>query len=409
MILFLLACDTGAVDLVDATYDTGPVAEAPGGGGGGDDDDDDDDDDDEDEDDERWDCSDLFNQSRLPVYEIEIDEGDWHYLEQQWKTSDGTKDYVPIQELRVDGEEVPDAMMRLKGNSSCCWYGDKMQFVVAFNEVNEDARFHGLRKVAFDSPFYEPTVLKNRLANWFLHEVGLPGACTNNALMYVNDEYYGIYAHMEELDREFLERHFGDENADGDLWKYGYVLDNHEDEEVDTSRIEEFWSSYAPADTAPMGEPSEWLSEWAAEAVLPDGDGYWCCGHNYYLYDHPERGFLWIPWDKDGTFDWVSYDSDPFYLWYPDYTPHMAYMLAEPEYYQAFAEEMMRQVGFYGSEEMMAALAEMQEQTYEWGLADPYRYYDDTYYEYYMDNLPIYVEARRGFLDYAVPRELESL
>lgn len=30
---------------------------------------------------------------------------------------------------------------------------------------------------------------------------------------------------------------------------------------------------------------------------------------------------------------------------------------------------------------MTLALAEMQAQTYDWGLADPYRHDDDSYYE----------------------------
>lgn len=345
-------------------------------------------------------CSDLFDQETLAVYDMTIDEGDWHRLETEWRTSDGTKDYFPITLLTVNDEVIPDAQIRLKGNNGCCWVGDKMQFVVAFNEVDEDARVHGLRKIALDSPYYEPTVLKNRLANWYLLRAGLPGACTNSALLYVNGDFFGLYAHMEELDHEFLERNFGKDDADGDLWKYGTVLDNHEDEVVDYSRISDFWATYDPAITTTMGNPDQWITEWAAEAILPDGDGYWCCGHNYYLYDHPDRGFLWVPWDKDGTFDWVADPTmDPTALWYPSVTPHMAYLLADPEWEARYEARIADLVPLYGGEEMVAALAQMVEQTEPWGSIDPYRYYDDASYAYYLANLQSYVVARRAYLD----------
>ena len=348
---------------------------------------------------EEFGCSTLFAQDRLPVYDLAVDEGDWHSLERQWRTADGTKAYIPITELRIDGQIVPDAMIRLKGNNGCCWVGEKMQFVVAFNEVNEDARVEGLRKVAFDAPYYEPTVLKNRLANWLLHRAGLAGSCTNNAEMRVNGQHYGIYAHMEELDREFLERNFGKDAADGDLWKYGYVLDNHEGEEVDTSRIEKLWSSYDPDSFTPLGETDQWMREWAAEAVLPDGDGYWCCGHNYSVYDHPDRGFLWLPWDKDGTFDWVAYDTPPDTIYYPSATPHMVGLLQQDEARRRYVEHIAEISQLYGSEEMLAAYDAMREQTEVLGTDDPLRYYDDATYLASLENLRAFLPARRGYLD----------
>ena len=37
----------------------------------------------------------------------------------------------------------------------------------------------------------------------------------------------------------------------------------------------------------------EALLEWAAEAMLADADGYWIGHWNYFIYDHPTRGWLW--------------------------------------------------------------------------------------------------------------------
>jgi hypothetical protein len=396
VILLFVACGPGPIELggVDAGGDSaGTSSPLPGDTDGGKDDDE------EEEEEEPFGCSTLFAQERLPVYELTVEDGDWRHLEREWRTSDGTKDYVPITELKLDGEVVPDAMIRLKGNNGCCWVGDKMQFVISFNEVDPDARVEGQRKIALDAPYYEPTVLKNRLANWFLLRAGLAGDCTNNAELHVNGEYFGLYAHMEELNRDFLERNFGKDNDGGDLWKYGTVLDKHQDDEVDTTRIETFWSSYDPDNFMPLGDPDEWLREWAAEALLPDGDGYWCCGHNYYLYDHPERGFLWVPWDKDGTFDWVPYDLAPDAVYYPTSVPHMAAMLARDELHARYVEHVVELTELYGSDEMLAAYAEMRAQTEARGLAEPHRYYDNETYVLMLDSLANFVPARRSYLD----------
>jgi hypothetical protein len=394
ILLLLIACPPGGgfgIRSVEGEDTSGAQgASLPGGGGGKDE---------PEKPDEDFGCSTLFAQDRLPLYEVTIDEDDWQHLEREWRTLDGTKDYVPIGELKIDGEVVPEAMIRLKGNNGCCWVGEKMQFVVAFNEVDEDSRVEGMRKVAFDAPYYDPSVLRNRLANWFLHRGGLAGTCTNNAELRVNGEYQGLYAHMEELDHEFLERNFGKTNADGDLWKYGYILDNHEDEDVDSSRMELFWSSYDPSAFTQLGESDQWLREWAAEAVLPDGDGYWCCGHNYYLYDHPERGFLWVPWDKDGTFDWVAYDLAPDTIYYPANTPHLVALLGREDDYARYLEHVAELTELYGSDEMLSAYVDMRAQTESLGLVDPLRYYDDDTYLASLDSLGDYLGDRRRYLD----------
>ena len=43
--------------------------------------------------------------------------------------------------------------------------------------------------------------------------------------------------------------------------------------------------------------------------MLPVHDNYWSDGWNYYLYDHPTRGFLFIPNDID--MPWHDDESQP--------------------------------------------------------------------------------------------------
>jgi hypothetical protein len=89
-----------------------------------------------------WGCADLYDPSYLPAYELEIGSAEWARLRADFTA--GRKDYHEVT-LTLDGERVP-AQIRLKGNFDFSWFGDKLQFVISFNEVDPDARFHGLRK-----------------------------------------------------------------------------------------------------------------------------------------------------------------------------------------------------------------------------------------------------------------------
>ena len=52
----------------------------------------------------------------------------------------------------------------------------------------------------------------------------------------------------------------------------------------------------------------------AAETVALADDNFSTGGLNYYLYDHPKRGFEVLPWDFDTIFLAVA-DADPFEFW----------------------------------------------------------------------------------------------
>lgn len=253
-------------------------------------------------------CSDLYDPLVVQEFSIDITDAEWTALEADYAS--GSKRYHPVV-LHYGDEQVDDAMIRLKGNPSFSWFDDKMQFVIAFNEVDPAGRFHGQRKISLDASWYEPTMVRDRVAWQVMRRQGeLPFACTNAATLAVNGEYYGVYTSIEYFDHEWLERSFGDDDATGTLWKYGYDPVSNA-EASDGSAIAAMNATTNTETLATLGDLDEWVTEFAAEAVLGDDDGYWCCNHNYYLYEHPTRGILFIPWDFDDDFDVQGYDADP--------------------------------------------------------------------------------------------------
>lgn len=197
------------------------------------------------------------------------------------------------------GNESAEVMVRLKGNWS--FRCDKKQFVISFNEVNPDGRFHGLRKIMLDAPWYDPSLLAERLGFSFMRRSGNYSSCSNSARLMFNGQYYGAYTSSERIDKEYLQRHFSDADAEGNLYEGGVELKTNETKN-DKTRRDALFAAKDVAAIAALADLDEAVKEWAALAMLPDPDSYWAGVEiNYYLYDHPSRGFVWLPVDMDLT------------------------------------------------------------------------------------------------------------
>ncbi|MFZ5479988.1 MAG: CotH kinase family protein [Myxococcota bacterium] len=347
---------------------------------------------------EDTDCSDLYDPSELMAFEVEISDEEWAALEADY--ANGVKEYHPVV-FRWRDEVVPDAMIRLKGNPNFSWHTDKMQFVIAFNEANPDGRFHGQRKISLDASWYEPTGVRDRVSWAVMNRSGqLPTLCTNSATLTINGAYYGLYTNIEYLDHEWLERNFGDDDATGTLWKYGHdPVANAEN--ADGSAIERLWRTTDPDELATLGDVDEWMAEWAAEIVLGDDDGYWCCDHNYYLYEHPTRGILFVPWDMDDNFDVQAYDVDPVDGYYAGLfqQPQFHAVVEDPVWGPRFVDKVAELNAAMDPALALADVDAFEAQIAEALETDPHR---STGWEEHlgaMERMRAWIPARHAFLE----------
>lgn len=272
-------------------------------------------------------CSDLFDPAKLADYAVDISADEWAKMDYEFHNRAALEaagvdynTYHPIV-LHYGGETVTDAKIRLKGQSSwkhaILYDGDKakMQFVISFEEVNPAAKFHGASKVALDMPDNDDTFLQERMAYNTLAEVlGLPAPCANSGRISFNGQYYGIYAHEENVGHAFLKRVFP-EAPDGDLFKGGWTPETNQ-LMPNWSRLDAFWKAKDSGAMAAVVDMDDSIAEWAGEALLNDGDGYWGGGHNFYIYDYAGKGYRWMVDDADATFAWLGRsDYSPIYWW----------------------------------------------------------------------------------------------
>jgi hypothetical protein len=286
-------------------------------------------------------CSDLFDPAVLQDYAVDINADEWDKLDNEFRNrytvvgANVTPPYHPVVFHR-GAETVANASIRLKGDSS--WdqtiqfdgANAKMQFVIAFDQVDPNGRFHGNSKITLDMPRDDASFLDERLAFNVLPTLGRPAPCTSSAKLTINGSYYGAYANEEHVGNTYLNRVFPGASS-GDLFKGGLMPETNK-VSANTAKLATFWAAHDIGAMSALVDMEWSVTEWAAEALINDQDGYYGGDHNFYLYDYPGAGYRWLVCDADTSFYIFGYvDQHPIYWWIaprPEhYTPAQHYAI----------------------------------------------------------------------------------
>ena len=144
-------------------------------------------------------CPDFLGQT-LQTFSIDISAADWAAIQNEFLTTGLLTDNDFVQHQAVaypivfhyGAETVGDATIHLRGDSSWREAAEydgaqgKMQFGIAFDDVNANATFHGISKVKLDMPRTDPTFMRDRIANTWLRSIDIPAACSTSAQLMVN-------------------------------------------------------------------------------------------------------------------------------------------------------------------------------------------------------------------------------
>lgn len=309
-------------------------------------------------------CHPLHAGDVVHAFELEIDESDLAALRAFPRDTETWRPAV----FSHDGA-VRNVMVSNRGNGPC---GDKLQLGIAFNKVDPDGRYQGLRRITLD--YGHCRVIDERLAWAFVREdLGMTAPCASHATLRINGVNEGLYTNLETMNKDFLRRNFGPDLDDGNLWKEGHDLATNE--ETGTGEV---LSAFRNAETLEELESIADLEHavhyWAVEAVLPATDNFWVDGWNYFLYEHPERGMIFVPRDYDKampwTDEWVTFDP------LVRSAHHTASIVLEDEEWRAAYERAVAEVlDAYDPDVFEARIAEYWAQVLPYAAEDPYLSY----------------------------------
>lgn len=325
----------------------------------------------------------LFDNSRISSVYIEIpaDTLNWimanvlsdHYCKATFIYDDGTK-----------RDTLRDVGFRLRGNTSR--YSKKKSFKISFNEYVSGQRYQDVKKINLNGQHNDPTLIREKLFYDTWLKTGFVERRTSFVRLYINHAYYGLYTNLEEFDKDWLQRVYG--QKDGNLYKCTYPADlafkgydqqSYKDissssstggraYELQTNQTADDYSDLVTLIVA-LNQPDDgtWatqieklvnvkdlLKAFALDVATGNWDDYMYNMNNYFLYHNTATGkFEYITYDTDNTFgvDWVNQNwaTRNCLDWYAHTgeRPLAAKVLAVPEFnlmYQHYLDTIVNHI-----------------------------------------------------------------
>ncbi|MCI0513853.1 CotH kinase family protein [candidate division KSB1 bacterium] len=285
----------------------------------------------------------LYDDSQVASIHIQIAPQHLAWLYQNPESDSLFPAQVHFQNAWIDAS-LDSVGFRMRGNTSRA--ASKKSFKLSFNTFQPGRQFYDVDKLNLNGEHNDPAIIRSKLCWDFFQAIGLIASRAAHAVVYLNDQYYGLYISVEHIDDEFLENHYSD--ATGNLWKCLWPADlayRGNDPKnyypfLEQVRPYELLTNVATYDFKPLARlittinqtPAhlfadsleqilivpEVLKYFAMNVLVGSWDDYWFLKNNYYLYHEPGIDkFHWIPYDYDNTFgiDWFQVDwtaVDPY-------------------------------------------------------------------------------------------------
>lgn len=161
----------------------------------------------------------LFAGETLQRVDLLLHSADWAKLKADFRENT----YYPA-DLVWNGQTVRNAGIRSRGRGSRS--GTKPGLRVDFDRYASSQTFLGLKSFILDNLTQDPSGIHETVAAGFYARLGIPVSREIHTRLYVNNQYVGVYAIVESVDKDMLARVFGeigtDTQNDGYLFEFKY-------------------------------------------------------------------------------------------------------------------------------------------------------------------------------------------
>lgn len=213
-----------------------------------------------------------------------------------------------------DGTAYDDVAVRLKGSASFQDIDRKPAWKLEFDEYVEGGHLFGLERLTLNNEVWDPTMMAETYAYRVYRENGSPAPLTGYASVTLNGELLGLYAIIESMDDDFVDRVWPGSN--GGLWEMTRDCDFDGDcscfelQETGGAYVEGAIAQGCSAVTAGTLEALDSAFDWdailaflAVEIAVNHPDSYGYNLNNFFVYHDPPTDQLSLsPWGADSTF-----------------------------------------------------------------------------------------------------------
>jgi len=260
----------------------------------------------------------LYDPGAFPRFDLELPEASVSALGMVANSEDPRQNTYVTATLKYGNETVSNIGLRLKGEGSFQKLDQKPAFKLKFDEFVDKQSFRGLRRMTLNNAFEDPSFVAERLAYEVFRALGLPAPRCNNATLYVNGAFYGVYVNVEAEDKTFLRRWFEDDG--GNLYEEGqkdfvpgaetaFNLETNETKNDRTdlrnliAALQAAKSETFLEDIGSHLDTRQFLKFTAAEAAVNQWDMYAYTVffvNNLRIYHDPKsQKFSFVPWGMD--------------------------------------------------------------------------------------------------------------
>lgn len=159
----------------------------------------------------------FFLEDSVQTVSIEIDENNLNYLLQN-ATDEPS---VMATSVTIGDVTLGYCGLKTKGNYTLEHSftdnpgSDRFSFTINFGkyikkaEYGQKQNFYGANKISFNNFYFDKSMMKEFFALKLMDEMGLPTPQYGLAKLYINGNYYGVYAMVEAFDESILEQYYG--------------------------------------------------------------------------------------------------------------------------------------------------------------------------------------------------------
>ncbi|MBK7385122.1 MAG: CotH kinase family protein [Flavobacteriales bacterium] len=149
---------------------------------------------------------DLYDLGSVREIRLYFDQANWSDLMDTLFLAD--EDGRLLGDLVIDGTLIPDVGVRYKGYSSYSPNRIKNPFNIKLNYVHVGQRYQGVDKIKLSNVIQDPSFVRETLSYTIARRY-MPASRANFANVYVNDVLIGLYTNVEDVDKGFVDRHYG--------------------------------------------------------------------------------------------------------------------------------------------------------------------------------------------------------
>ena len=307
----------------------------------------------------------VYDDSELAVIHITVDPEDLEWMYDNVESDSIHPATIQFQNAYLD-ETIDSIGFRLRGNTSR--NAAKKSFKIDFNHFISGRDFYDVEKLNLNGEHNDPSIIRSKLCWDFYQNIGMASSRASHAVLYINEEYFGLYISIEHIDDRFLSKNF--ENDNGNLWKCIWPADltyrgnDPEDYhpyysetrpyDLKTNENQYDYSKLArliriihntPDSLDMVLDIKTTLQYFAMNILTGSWDDYRFLRNNFYLYHNPDNDLMhWIPYDYDNSFgidwfniDWSNIDPYEYAVIDGDGRPLTEYLFSQVRYRNLFS------------------------------------------------------------------------